>query len=168
MSENHHACFRAGNLLLSQRVQSVEYIAGAAGANLWKARAKNFRSALRGYAVFYVANRLVHLLKPLLLLRVLTPVGAWFEPPAKVFVEACFLLPSSWLFLLYLSIYPAKSYYGAFLALKFITFFNLINFFFSMVTCFGSLGNSLHFTLFIFNSFPLTSSSCSSLFVSDL
>lgn len=39
MSENHHACFRAGKLLLSLRVQSVECIAGAGGADLWKARA---------------------------------------------------------------------------------------------------------------------------------
>lgn len=35
MSENHRACFRAGKLLLCQRVQSVECIAGAAGAKLW-------------------------------------------------------------------------------------------------------------------------------------
>lgn len=74
MSENHCACFITGKLLLSQRVQSVECIAGAAGANLWKARARNLRSALRDYVVFYVAIRLVHLLKLLLLLfKALTP-----------------------------------------------------------------------------------------------
>lgn len=43
MSENHRACFRAGKLLLCQRVQSVECIAGAAGAKLWSKQGPEIR-----------------------------------------------------------------------------------------------------------------------------